>query len=245
MTEQGQITTFMTTVANMPHIAASIMCHLDVNDIVSCLRTCHAFRSFVSCALNDNNKLKKKLDRAATGKAASIGHLWTSAKSVLIPVLSLDNDTRSASYAADPFGLDGYFWINSGLWQLSSRGTMPVVNAALDIFDFWGNRVKNIPFEHMPKVEVLANGKVLVDDGFEAKVISCSEGLTKTEVVLRRQHKKYYLRVEENPYELTQPQGQEGRLLTMFNGQDGLPNTIRLDVCLDKASKYFYRKVNQ
>ncbi len=245
-------TRFSSQVANMPHIPAKVIEYLDIADVVSCLRTNKAMRSFIVGALENNARLQRKLDRAVTTASACSEHLWTSNKRIVL------DSPSSTTMTTDDFvygtahilGFDDKVFVSSDSPLGSdSNGSFP-----LDIYNLDGKKVSSIPLHNNhPKIQVIGRGKFLVNNGEEVQVLTFSENQVHSHIVHMVHYKYDYVSNEvfekESVYDhYGMSEEEDGRRdwLTMFSYGDGLPDPkgpIHLNLYSEDEFYTFHKKV--
>jgi hypothetical protein len=64
---------FMDWLQSCPHIAEKLILLLDITDVVRCLKTCKKLRKLIVSTLEDNKKLKMRLDTEASKHVCTRG----------------------------------------------------------------------------------------------------------------------------------------------------------------------------
>ncbi len=233
MEEKGAFFSFVSKVANMPHIANKVMDYLAIDDVVHCLRTNKAMRTFLLGALKNNTKLQGWLDSAATGRAAGSDSLWKSGQRINLEV-SEDvaiNEQGLTNFNSSIFGLDDKVWVSSCLHKPSMKDE----RTTLDIHNLQGSVDKSVSLCGFPKWEVIASGQVLVSDGREVLVIKSSAGQVQSKVAYKHKQKRKcytgnddFLEKDSLHDYVSKTEGGKQDCLKMFSDQDGLPNPREL-----------------
>ncbi len=184
---EGSFNAFATSVVNMPHIAAKVIENLEINDVVSCLRTSKVLRSFMFNAIPNNKQLQEKLDKDVA-RRTSFGSTWKAGETVSLTAVEDVPSTREFdTFYGRLFALDGGLWLRS--WydgMFMSRDKFP---HRLHIYSLEGRGTRTVLAEKecKPKLQFLTAGKMLVDNGCQVKTVSYVNGHVSCEVILKRQ----------------------------------------------------------
>ncbi len=226
MGEEEVLKDFVSTVANMPHIATKVIGYLDIVDLANCLKSCKALRKFVSDALRNSRKLQRCIDKTVMEKS------WRASKTY-----SLDFDKSAQQMCPiKMFGLDNHLWISLG------RSFKKTKNYRLVINDLENEEMTSISTDKVPNMEILSNGSVMVDDGQQVRIINCQDGKMETHLVLQhdcnrsREHGRLPWRIKKTQKPKTSlthtlkcycifdhaNKGKEDEHLTLFNSHDGM-----------------------
>ncbi len=231
MSQEEALNKFASRVENIPHIASKVLGYLDLIDTANCLRTSKALRKFVSDALINNRHLQQRLDDAVAAKYC--WQSWKTSGTFSVPV-----DTSICSISrATMFCLDNCLWFSSRNRCFSPKSLK--LATTLNIYDLDSSDNTSISVDNMPQMEVLSNGRVLVDDRLQVRVINRQGGSTDEQVVHKRPktvkdifassscmtHCQHVELIGRHCICDNVELGKEGECLTVatFNHQDGLP----------------------
>ncbi len=230
-----------------PHISEKIIKYLNIEDVVNCMKTCKAFRSFILCALEDNKKLQAHLDRTVTARAAGCDHKWRSGSAITLQSPEIVPEPYGLTYfKANIFGLDNNIWVSSACHKVNANESQNNIN----IYNLDGNEIDNISVKHFPKTQVIAGGNVLVNDGNVVRVLMCSNNNVRSKTVNRQLGKDHEISEDDCVYDCySKADKGSTKCLTMFSHQNGQPNPnprgpIVLDTYSGKEWHTFIKEVS-